>query len=350
MTQPITIALDAMGGDKAPGIVFKGVDIARKRHPDVHFLLYGDERLLAPILKRFPKLADRCEIRHAPQVIAAEDKPSQALRRGKESSMRLAINAVRAGEAGGVVSAGNTGALLAMSKFVLKTVEGIDRPAMAGVVPTGRGESVILDLGANIECTADNLVQFAIMGTEFARSVLGVRRPKVGLVNVGTEEMKGHEDVKLAAQILRESTDLPLTFEGFVEGDDIGLGTVDVFVTDGFTGNIALKTAEGTAKFYSEMLRKAFRRSVLSRVGYLLARPALQAIRKKVDPRNYNGALFVGLNGVVVKSHGGTDAIGFANAVGVAADLIRGRFNDQIVADLQTISNQGEQSSEAAVS
>ena len=339
-----------MGGDKAPGIVFKGVDIARKRHPDVHFLLYGDERLLAPILKRFPKLADRCEIRHAPQVIAAEDKPSQALRRGKESSMRLAINAVRAGEAGGVVSAGNTGALLAMSKFVLKTVEGIDRPAMAGVVPTGRGESVILDLGANIECTADNLVQFAIMGTEFARSVLGVRRPKVGLVNVGTEEMKGHEDVKLAAQILRESTDLPLAFEGFVEGNDIGLGTVDVFVTDGFTGNIALKTAEGTAKFYSEMLRKAFRRSALSRVGYLLARPALQAIRKKVDPRNYNGALFVGLNGVVVKSHGGTDAIGFANAVGVAADLIRGRFNDQIVADLQTISNQGEQSSEAAVS
>jgi glycerol-3-phosphate acyltransferase PlsX len=350
LTQPITIALDAMGGDKAPGIVFKGVDIARKRHPDVHFLLYGDERLLAPILKRFPKLADRCEIRHAPQVIAAEDKPSQALRRGKESSMRLAINAVRAGEAGGVVSAGNTGALLAMSKFVLKTVEGIDRPAMAGVVPTGRGESVILDLGANIECTADNLVQFAIMGTEFARSVLGVRRPKVGLVNVGTEEMKGHEDVKLAAQILRESTDLPLAFEGFVEGNDIGLGTVDVFVTDGFTGNIALKTAEGTAKFYSEMLRKAFRRSALSRVGYLLARPALQAIRKKVDPRNYNGALFVGLNGVVVKSHGGTDAIGFANAVGVAADLIRGRFNDQIVADLQTISNQGEQSSEAAVS
>ena len=350
MTQPITIALDAMGGDKAPGIVFKGVDIARKRHPDVHFLLYGDERLLAPILKRFPKLADRCEIRHAPQVIAAEDKPSQALRRGKESSMRLAINAVRAGEAGGVVSAGNTGALLAMSKFVLKTVEGIDRPAMAGVVPTGRGESVILDLGANIECTADNLVQFAIMGTEFARSVLGVRRPKVGLVNVGTEEMKGHEDVKLAAQILRESTDLPLAFEGFVEGDDIGLGTVDVFVTDGFTGNIALKTAEGTAKFYSEMLRKGFRRSLLARVGYLLVRPALQAIRKKVDPRNYNGALFVGLNGVVVKSHGGTDAIGFANAVGVAADLIRGRFNDQIVADLQTISNQGEQSSEAAVS
>jgi glycerol-3-phosphate acyltransferase PlsX len=290
------------------------------------------------------------EICHAPQVIAAEDKPSQALRRGKESSMRLAINAVRDGNAAGVVSAGNTGALLAMSKFVLKTVDGIDRPAMAGVVPTRRGESVILDLGANIECTADNLVQFAIMGAEFARSVLGVRRPMVGLVNVGTEELKGHGELKVAAQVLRDSTELPLAFEGFVEGDDIGQGTVDVFVTDGFAGNIALKTAEGTAKFYSEMLRAAFRRSVLSRIGYLLARPALQAIRKKVDPRTYNGALFVGLNGVVVKSHGGTDAIGFANALGVAADLIRGRFNEQIVADLQSISDQSEQSSEAAVS
>ncbi|MEQ8249218.1 MAG: phosphate acyltransferase PlsX [Alphaproteobacteria bacterium] len=350
MTQPITIALDAMGGDKAPGIVLKGADIARKRHPDANFLLFGDERRLGPILKRFPKLTGRCEIRHAPQVIAAEDKPSQALRRGKESSMRLAINAVRDGTAGGVVSAGNTGALLAMSKFVLKTVEGIDRPAMAGVVPTMRGESVILDLGANIECNADNLVQFAIMGAEFARSVLGVTRPMVGLMNVGTEELKGHEDVKLAAQILRDSVDLPLAFEGFVEGDDVGLGTVDVFVTDGFTGNIALKTAEGTAKFYSEMLRTAFRRSVLSRVGYLMARPALRAIRKKVDPRTYNGALFVGLNGVVVKSHGGTDAIGFANAIGVAADLIRGHFNEQIVRDLQAISSQGAPGTEAAVS
>ncbi|MDA0366843.1 MAG: phosphate acyltransferase PlsX [Proteobacteria bacterium] len=350
MTQPITIALDAMGGDKAPGIVLKGADIARKRHPDVKFLLFGDERRVGPILKRFPKLAGRCEIRHAPQVITAEDKPSQALRRGKESSMRLAINAVRDGECGGVVSAGNTGALLAMSKFVLKTVAGIDRPAMAGVVPTTRGESVILDLGANIECTADNLVQFAIMGAEFARSVLGVRQPMVGLLNVGTEELKGHEDLKLAAQILRESTSLPLAFEGFVEGDDIGQGTVDVVVTDGFTGNIALKTAEGTAKFYSEMLRTAFRRSILSRVGYVLARPALRAIRKRVDPRTYNGALFVGLNGVVVKSHGGTDAIGFANAIGVAADLIRGRFNEQIVRDLQTISSQGSPGTEAAVS
>jgi glycerol-3-phosphate acyltransferase PlsX len=350
LTQPITIALDAMGGDKAPGIVVKGIDIARKRHPDVNFLLFGDERRIAPILKRFPKIGDRCQIRHAPQVISAEDKPSHALRRGKDSSMRLAIDAVRDGEAGGVVSAGNTGALMAMAKVVLKTVEGIDRPAMAGVLPTCRGESVILDLGANVECTAENLVQFSIMGAEFARSVLGVRRPMVGLINVGTEELKGHDDVKLAAQILRESEGLPLSFEGFVEGDDIGQGTVDVFVTDGFSGNILLKSIEGTAKFYSDMLRTAFRRSVMSRFGYLLARPALQAIRKKVDPRTYNGALFVGLNGVVVKSHGGTDAIGFANAIGVAADLIRGRFNEQIVSDLQTLSSQAAPSSEAAVS
>ncbi len=339
-----------MGGDKAPGIVVKGIDIARKRHPHARFLLFGDERRLGPIVKRFPKIADRVEIRHAPQVIGSEDKPSQALRRGKDSSMRLAIDAVRGGDAAGVVSAGNTGALMAMAKVVLKTVEGIDRPAMAGVVPTKRGESVILDLGANVECTSENLVQFAIMGAEFARSVLGVRKPMVGLMNVGVEELKGHEDVKLAAQVLRESTDLPLAFEGFVEGDDVGQGTVDVFVTDGFSGNILLKTAEGTAKLYSEMLRSAFRRSVLSRIGYLLARPALQTIRKKVDPRTYNGALFVGLNGVVVKSHGGTDAIGFANAIGVAADLIRGRFNEQIVRDLQTLSNQSAPRTEAAVS
>jgi len=339
-----------MGGDKAPGIVVKGIDIARKRHPDVRFLLFGDERRVSPIVKRFPKIGDRVEVRHAPQVIGSEDKPSQALRRGKDSSMRLAIDAVRGGEAAGVVSAGNTGALMAMAKVVLKTVEGIDRPAMAGVVPTKRGESVILDLGANVECTSENLVQFAIMGAEFARSVLGVRKPMVGLMNVGVEELKGHEDVKEAAQILRDSTDLPLAFEGFVEGDDVGQGTVDVFVTDGFSGNILLKTAEGTAKLYSEMLRSAFRRSVLSRVGYLLARPALQTIRKKVDPRTYNGALFVGLNGVVVKSHGGTDAIGFANAIGVSADLIRGRFNEQIVRDLQTLSSQNAPSTEAAVS
>lgn len=247
--------------------------------------------------------------------------------------MRLAIDAVRDGDAAGVISAGNTGALMAMAKFVLKTVPGIDRPAIAGFFPSMRGESVMLDLGANVDCTTENLVQFGVMGAAFARTVLGIQRPKVGLLNVGTEELKGHETVKAAAEILRE-IELPFEFSGFVEGSDFGPGTVDVFVTDGFTGNIALKTAEGTAKFYAWNLRAAFRRSLMSRLGYLLARPALLALRERLDPRSYNGALFVGLNGVVIKSHGGTDARGFASAIGVAVDMAHGKFNETLIEDL----------------
>jgi glycerol-3-phosphate acyltransferase PlsX len=322
-----------MGGDKAPGAIIKGIDIARKRYPNVHYLLFGDERRIGPILKRFSKLGGICEIRHTEELIGSEDKPSHALRRGKNSSMRLAIDAVRDGDAAGVISAGNTGALMAMAKFVLKTVPGIDRPAIAGFFPSMRGESVMLDLGANVDCTTENLVQFGVMGAAFARTVLGIQRPKVGLLNVGTEELKGHETVKAAAEILRE-IELPFEFSGFVEGSDFGPGTVDVFVTDGFTGNIALKTAEGTAKFYAWNLRAAFRRSLMSRLGYLLARPALLALRERLDPRSYNGALFVGLNGVVIKSHGGTDARGFASAIGVAVDMAHGKFNETLIEDL----------------
>jgi glycerol-3-phosphate acyltransferase PlsX len=334
VSRPLTIALDAMGGDHAPQMVIQGANIARKRFPECHYVLFGDEARLAPLVAKLPALKPLCEIRHTPDFVANEDKPSAALRSGRRSSMRLAIDAVDAGEADAVVSAGNTGALMAMSKVVLRTLTGIDRPAIASYFPTRLGESVMLDLGANVECDADNLVQFAVMGEVFARTVLGVSQPSIGLLNVGSEEQKGHEELRTAAAMLR-NTDLPIRFHGFVEGDDITAGTVDVVVTDGFSGNIALKTAEGTAKLYSEFLRGAFRSSFVARIGYLFARHALNKVRKRTDPRRYNGALFLGLNGIVVKSHGGTDALGFANAIGVAIDMASNDFNSKIRAELE---------------
>jgi glycerol-3-phosphate acyltransferase PlsX len=318
-----------MGGDRAPQMVIDGASIARRRFPDVRYLLFGDEQRIQPLLDRVPALKSCCDICHTPDFVANEDKPSVALRAGRRSSMRLAIEAVDAGEAAGVVSAGNTGALMAMAKIVLRMIPGIDRPAIASYYPTLRGESVMLDLGANVVCDADNLVQFAVMGEVFARTVLGVSKPTIGLLNVGSEEQKGHEEVRAAAAQLRD-TDLPILFHGFVEGDDITAGTVDVVVTDGFTGNIALKTAEGTTKLYSAFLRGAFHSSLMARFGYLFARHALNKVRKRIDPRRYNGAMFLGLNGVVVKSHGGTDALGFANAVGVAVDMAANDFGTKI--------------------
>ena len=255
----MTIALDGMGGDRAPDMVVAGAAQAQARHPQIRFLLFGDRARLEPLLNAEPRLKDRCEIRHTLEAIGAEDKPSQALRKGRNSSMRLAIDAVAEGHAAGVVSAGNTGALMAMAKFVLKTLPGIDRPAIASCLPTNRGECVMLDLGANIECDADNLVQFAVMGANFAHTVLGRLRPTVGLLNVGSEELKGHETIRAAAEMLRAVKGLAFEFYGFVEGDDIGKGTVDVVVTDGFTGNIALKTAEGTARLVTGFLAAAFR-------------------------------------------------------------------------------------------
>jgi phosphate acyltransferase len=320
VTEHIAIALDAMGGDNAPIMVIKGAHLARKRFPRIRFHIFGDESRLRPLLAKYPKLNGVSTVHHTDQMVKSDDKPSVALRAGRGSSMRLACDAVRDGLAAGVVSAGNTGALMAIAKFVLKTLPGIDRPAIASFFPTIRGESVMLDLGANVECDADNLVQFAVMGNVFARTVLGILRPTMGLLNVGSEEMKGHEALREASALLR-ATNLPGEFQGFVEGDDIAKGTVDVVVTDGFTGNIALKSIEGTAKLYSEFLRQTFRSSILAKVGYLFARPALNGLRSRVDPRRYNGAILVGLNGIVVKSHGGTDAFGFANAIGVAMDM-----------------------------
>ncbi len=334
---PITIALDGMGGDHAPAMVVRGADLARQRHPHVRFLLFGVEGRLRPLLERLPALGRVTEIRHTEDVVRAEDKPSTALRSGRASSMRLAIDAVREDVAAAVVSAGNTGALMAMAKFVLKTMQGIDRPAIASYYPTLRGESVMLDLGANLNCDANNLCQFAVMGNVFARTVLGVLDPSVGLLNVGSEDQKGSDVLREANALLREAK-LPGSYFGFVEGNDIVSGKVDVIVTDGFTGNVALKAIEGTTKLYSDFLKQAFRSSWIAGFGYTLARPALNKLRVRTDPRRYNGAMLLGLNGIAVKSHGGTDAFGFSNAIGVAVDMLQHGFLEKIRHDLEAVS------------
>jgi glycerol-3-phosphate acyltransferase PlsX len=325
---PFALAIDAMGGDRAPEMVIEGLAIAAERHPDARFLLVGDQARIEPLLRRYKRAASVCTIRHAPEVIGDEMKPTAALR-SRGASMRVAIDAVAAGEAAGIVSAGNTGALLALSKIVIKSLPGIDRPAMAAIGPSARGDVVMLDLGANVYCDARNLVEFAVMGDMFARTVLGLTAPSIGLLNVGAEELKGDDRVRQAAEILKESHIAP-QFHGFVEGHDIAAGTTDVVVTDGFTGNVALKTAEGALKLIGDLLRKVFTSSVASRIAYLLARPGLERLREWLDPRRYNGAVMLGLNGVVVKSHGGTDAQGFAHAVDVAMDMVVHRFNDRI--------------------
>src|SRR4051794_10009689 len=309
-----------MGGDRAPEIVVRGANIALQRHPDTHFLLFGSEAKIAPLLKRLPRLAQAATLHHTDEVVLDDAKPSVALRTARRSSMRLAIDAVAKGGADGVVSAGNTGAMMAIAKFALKTLPGIDRPAIATFYPTLRGESVMLDLGANIECDAENLVQFALMGDVFARTVLGLIKPTVGLLNVGSEDLKGNDAVRKAAARLRGGL-TPVHFYGFIEGDDIAAGTVDVVVTDGFTGNVAVKTAEGMGKLFSEFLEAAFRHSLSARIGYFFARGALRKLRMRSDPRRYNGAIFLGLGGIAVKSHGSTDAVGFSNAIGVAVDM-----------------------------
>src|SRR5580692_9994720 len=273
-----------MGGDCAPDIVLRGADIALERYPGTKFLLFGAESQIAPLLAQLPRVAKVASLHHTDEVVAADDKPSQALRAGRGTSMRLAIDAVAEGRADGVVSAGNTGALMAIAKFVLKTLPGIDRPAIATFFPTRRGESVMLDLGANIECDAENLVQFAILGDAFARSVLGIVEPTVGLLNVGSEDLKGNDAVRSAAARLRGGL-TPIRFHGFIEGDDIGAGTVDVIVTDGFTGNVALKTAEGTVRLFTEALRSTFDHSLVARIGYIFARGALKKFATRFDPR-----------------------------------------------------------------
>src|SRR5579863_2294459 len=324
-----------MGGDHAPAMVIAGLEIAAERHPGARFLLVGDEAQVTPLLARHRRAAAACTVRHAPDVIGNDMKPTAALR-ARQASMRIAIDAVAAGEAEGVVSAGNTGALLALAKIVIKSLPGIDRPAMAAIGPSARGDVVMLDLGANVTCDTRNLVEFAVMGDVFARTVLGLTAPTIGLLNVGSEELKGDDRIRAAADVLRQSA-IGKQFYGFVEGHDIAAGTTDVVVTDGFTGNVALKTGEGALKLIGELLRQVFRSSWAAKLAYLLLRPSLDRLREWLDPRRYNGAVMLGLNGVVVKSHGGTDAEGFAHAVDVAMDMVENRFNDRIREDLERI-------------
>ena len=345
----LVIALDAMGGDKAPEVVIDGAKIARERFPDISFLMFGEQPRIEPLVEKHPELAAVTEFRHTTQVVSGEDKPSIALRSARESSMRLAINAVCDGEASSVVSAGNTGALMAIAKFVLKTLPGITRPAITTYYPTMRGESCMLDLGANVQCDAGNLVQFAVMGEVFARTVLGIDKPTIGLLNVGVEALKGSDEVREAAAILKE-TSLPIEFMGFVEGDDIPAGTVDVIVTDGFTGNIALKTAEGMTKLYTSFLKDAFSSSLSAKIGYLFIRRALNNLRQRTDPRRYNGAMLLGLNGIVVKSHGGTDSVGFANAIGVGVDMAQHGFISKIKQDFERLKDGQNEQKKAAIS
>lgn len=337
-----------MGGDRAPHVVVAGAALAREREPGARFLMFGDAAVLEPLLDGYPILAAGTTIRHTTEMIRSEDKPSTALKKGRNSSMGLAIDAVRRGEASCVVSAGNTGALMAIAKYVLKTLPGIDRPAMGTYFPTEKGESCMLDLGANVKCDANNLVQFAVMGEVFARTVLGVEQPTIGLLNIGVEALKGNEEVRKAAEMLR-NTDLPITFHGFVEGNGIAAGTVDVVVTDGFTGNVALKTFEGTVHLYTHLFKQAFGSSLVARLGYFLARRAMQNLRDTLDPRRYNGAMLLGLEGVVVKSHGGTDEIGFANAIGVAMDMVNHGFLAKIKDDFDRLHRVPEPSRSAAV-
>ena len=325
---PFSLAVDAMGGDNAPEIVVEGVGIAAVRHPTARFLLVGDQARLAPLLAACPKAQVACTVRHTSDAIAADCKPTVALRL-RQASMRLAIDAVASGQAQGVVSAGNTGALLALSKIVLKTLPGVDRPAMAAIMPSARGDVVMLDLGANIACDTRNLVEFALLGDMFARTVLGLTAPSIGVLNVGSEDVKGDDRVRWAADIIRASH-IGAQFHGFVEGHDIAAGTTDVVVTDGFTGNVALKTGEGALKLVSDLLRQVFASSLSTKLGYLLAKPGLDQMKIWLDPRRYNGAVMLGLNGVVVKSHGGTDAEGFAHATDVALDMVEHRFNERI--------------------
>ena len=330
------IAVDAMGGDEGVRVMIEGAALARRRHDRFKFLLVGDEQRIKDALEHHPNLRGASEILHCEDVVSGDERPTQALRRAKTTSMGLAINAVKTGDAGAAVSAGNTGALMAMAKLALRTMPGIDRPALSALLPTlGDNDLVMLDLGANTECDARNLVQFAIMGAAYSRIVTGRDAPRVRLLNIGSEETKGTGDLQAAAAQLKAAADeLAIAFDGFVEADKLGRGDVDVVVTDGFSGNIALKAVEGTARFVADLLRRAFASSLRSKFGFLVSRPATELLKHHLDPNNHNGAVFLGLNGVVVKSHGSASAIGVANAVAVTARLLEENLTERIAADL----------------
>ena len=345
LQQPI--ALDAMGGDHAPASVLQGAEQALIRHPGIKFLLFGNREQIDPLLATLPRLSRACQVVHTEHAITNDDKPSQAVRKGKTSSMWLAIESVKNGESCAVVSAGNTGALMAMSKLILRTLPGISRPAIAALFPTLRGECVMLDLGANVESDAQDLYKFAIMGDAFARAVLGLNKPRIGLLNIGAEELKGRDEIKEAAVLLKASP-AQLNFCGFVEGNGIALGHADVIVSDGFSGNIALKTAEGVARLIRTYMKDAFNSSPIAQVAGFLALGAMKSVKDKLDDRKRNGAMFLGLNGICVKSHGGTDAYGFCNAISVAVELVAHNINTRITEEItaaaqNTLALEGEE-------
>lgn len=329
------IAIDAMGGDVGVPVMLAGAAMARHRHEGLKFLLVGDEKQIVSALDNHPNLRAASDVLHTDQVVTGDDKPSQALRKSKNSSMGLAIQAVKSGDCGAAVSSGNTGALMAMAKLALRTMPGIDRPALAALLPTlGDNDVVMLDLGANTECDANNLVQFAVMGAAYARTALELELPRVRLLNIGTEELKGTDEIREAAAILKSGKNLPFTFDGFTEGDKISRGDIDVIVCDGFSGNIALKTIEGTARFVTDLLRTAFTSSIRSKIGFLISKPATELLRHHLDPNNHNGAVFLGLNGVVLKSHGSANEKGVSNAIHVAANLVEKDITRQVTENL----------------
>ncbi len=333
MVEPRIIALDAMGGDHGPSVTVPGAGIAALRHKGVSFLLVGDEAKIAPELAKVPALANRATIKHTDLVVAMDAKPSQALRRGRNTSMGLALEAVREKQADFAVSAGNTGALMALSMLMLRPMEGIDRPALVAQWPTIGRPSIVLDVGANVGATARELCDFALMGAAMARALHGMDRPTVGLLNVGVEEMKGVEEVKIAHGWLKEPG-LDIDYRGFIEGDQIGQGIVDVVVVEGFAGNIALKTAEGTAKQIGTYIKEAMTSSLVSKIGALLAKRGFLVLKDRMDPRRVNGGTFLGLNGISIKSHGGTDALGFASAIEVGYQMARSGIVARLNADL----------------
>lgn len=333
MPRTRTLALDAMGGDTGPEVVVAGAAISLVRHPELEFIFFGDRDKIAIELAKHTKLAARCEVVHTDQVVAMDAKPSQALRRGKGSSMWRAIEAVKTGDARAAVSAGNTGALMAQAKFILRPMPGIERPAIAALWPTTHAECIVLDVGANIGATARQLADFALLGAAMARALFHIEKPTVGLLNVGVEEIKGDDVVREAHQFLKQ-LDADLTYQGFMEGNEIGQGIVDVVVVEGFAGNIALKTAEGTARQIGQYLKAAMTRSLASRLGAMIARGGFKFLKAKMDPRRVNGGTFLGLNGIVVKSHGGTDALGFASAVDLGYEMAQSGLLDRLSADL----------------
>lgn len=330
-----TIALDAMGGDHGPCVVVPAALSVIKESPTLKLILVGDyDVLVAELRKHGAEVGPRILIHHASQRVEMDELPSTALRTKKDSSMRVAINLVHEGVADACVSAGNTGALMATARFVLKTLPGIDRPAIISTLPTMKGHTRVLDLGANVDSSADVLLQFAVMGSVLTQAVDGISNPTVGLLNIGEEEMKGNERVKEASRLLAAS---PINYVGYVEGDDIFKGTVDVVVCDGFVGNVALKTTEGVAKMIAYFMREAFSKNIFTKCAALIASPILKAIKMKIDPRRYNGASFVGLNGIVIKSHGSADIFAFANAINEAVHEVNKAVPEKISQQLERL-------------